>query len=190
MKSSWSKSAIVMAALVAALTVVALILVVVGVVTHQEPGLMEGAPRWQAESFPLQVCSRPYAGDDPVSVYTPLVVMNTRLGFDAFAQAVEDCDILVTVGVPSEPGWMDPGGDALLTSGTGGVSCDVRTSNVMGEVFSLVVQHELGHCLGLEHDDFESSIMRRAQSPTPMGAMPPWISDDDRELLRSLYAPH
>ena len=49
----------------------------------------------------------------------------------------------------------------------------------------------LTYCLGLAHDDFKSSIMRRTQSSssTPMGAWPPRITDHDRDLLRERYAP-
>jgi len=65
----------------------------------------------------------------------------------------------------------------------------VATHREAGELLNLTIHHELGHCLGLAHDDFEQSIMRREQSPTPWGQLPPWISDDDRALVRSLYAP-
>jgi hypothetical protein len=150
---------------------------------------MDGAPQWAASSFPLRVCSQRHAGDEPIAVTASVIgVMNGRLGFAALQEAQDDCDVRVTVGVPAEQGWMDPGGDALLSDGSGGVSCDVRTSNVMGELLNLTIHHELGHCLGLAHDDFEQSVMRREQSLTPWGELPPWISDADRALLRGLYA--
>lgn len=177
--------------------VAAAALIIYGVATHEEPGLMAEAPRWSRDQFPLRACPHAYV-DDPHAhvaamnaVDRAVYATNARLGFDAFVPEYtgERCDVRVTLGVPAEPGWMDPGGDALLTAGTGGVSCDVRTSNVHGELLDLTLQHELGHCLGLDHDDYEQSIMRPVQRETPDRQLPPWITDHDRELLRGLYAP-
>lgn len=189
---SWKFAMIIFAVL----CVAAVAGVIYGVVTHTEPGLMPGAPFWTREEMPLPVCVHSYGAedgiDDPVlaedydHAVSMITLTNDRLGFAALEPSGGDaCLILMTYGVPSEVGWQEPGGTAEPTRGY----CTVQISNVTGELKSLVVQHELGHCLGLDHDDWEGSIMRREQSPTPDRAYPPRITDSDRELLRSLYAP-
>ena len=85
-----------------------------------------------------------------------------------------------------------PGGRfELHGSGTVWKRCDVRTLNVAGpdDVEDRVLYHEMGHCLGLAHDDYPLSIMYPKQRATADKTIPPWISDSDRVLLRELYAP-
>lgn len=196
---SWKFMAIIFA-VVAALAIAG---VVYGVVTHEEPGLMEDAPRWEQSDFPLTVCPASYAPGMPAlneaqnEVANAAERINRRLGFVAlevsYVCEIEhtcgNCDINVLVGVPAESGWVDPGGSAALVRTDMGTSCDMETSNVHGELLDLTIQHELGHCLGLAHDDFELSIMRPVQSETPDGELPPRLTDFDRELLRGLYMP-
>lgn len=164
--------------------------VIYGVTTHTEPGLDPRAITWPRDRFPLRVCSSSYAGDFDAApiVATALDVTNDRLGFEVLASSREDaCDVLVILGVPAEEGWMDPGGDAHFGHGP---TCTIRTSNTgTTEIRGLVIQHEIGHCLGLDHDDFEGSIMRRVQTSTPDRTFAPRITDTDRDTLRELYAP-
>jgi len=185
---SWKFMAIILAVLALA----AGILVAVGVATHEEAGLMPDAPTWPRERFPLAVCPEAYldTSDDLMEAVTAVGeacdATNQRLGFPALEVRTDDCDVTVLVGVPSEPG-MEPGGDARFRSGP---SCAIRTANTgTSEILHLVLQHELGHCLGLAHDDFDTSIMRPVQTPTPDRTFPPRITDADRELLRALYGP-
>ena len=68
--------------------------------------------------------------------------------------------------------------------------CLVTTNNTgTVDMLDLVLQHELGHCLGLAHDDYTESIMYggagRALRVT--SGFPPHISDSDRELLRHQF---
>lgn len=176
------------------LFVVAAVLIAYGVLTHEEPGLMDEDKRWA--QMPLGVSCDGYAGppDGDCNLVEGVVEdINRRLGYDALIFAGEgytpEAEIVVTLGVPAEPGWMDPGGDATLAySGNTYTRCDIRTSNTgTTEMLVLVLHHELGHCLGLAHDDFEQSIMRPVQTPTPDRTIPPWITDADRSLLRSIY---
>jgi hypothetical protein len=90
------------------------------------------------------------------------------------------------------PEWLDAEGSArhfrMGEAAVPPIICEVTTSNTGDEEMELLVlEHELGHCLGLAHDDFELSIMRRVQTPTPQGEMGPWITDHDRDLLRETY---
>lgn len=187
---SWKFAMIIFAALCAA----AIGGVIYGVVTHEEAGFIYDESPWSPEDYPIGVCvasydlgvdHRPHT-DDLVHADAVMDLMNDRLGFFAFrnAGAGSECRIQVIYNIPVGPGegdgvQVDPGGYAIV--GQGG--CNVGISNVTGEMKSLTLQHELGHCLGLAHDDFESSIMRPVQSLTPAGSYPPRITDFDRDLI-------
>lgn len=187
-----------MAIIIALLTAVVIGLIIFGVTTHTEAGLMANWPRWQRSDFPLAVCGSSYRADglaplsdsDRRTLEDVENTINDRLGFAVYRPAVEPsprherCRVDVVIGAPSDPGYMDPGGNAQMSGGV----CIVNTVN-SGPLTDLVLEHELGHCLGLDHDDYESSIMRRVQTPVPDGSYPPRISDSDRQLLRELYAP-
>lgn len=189
-----------MALIIGLLMVSAVIGIVIGVTTHTEPGLLEtiddAGPRWSRERMPLKVCTRSYADTDIATarrvVEDAIETTNDRLGFVIFEPSLvhSSCDVTVEVGVPAEIGWMDPGGDAQFHRSVPVPSCSIRTSNTgTSELTNLVIQHELGHCLGLAHDTWGGSIMRRVMEPTPPGEYPPRITDSDRDLLIELYAP-
>jgi hypothetical protein len=170
---------------------------VYGIATHTEPGLMETTPGFGRDDSPIAVCADSYADDDAAARAATLAAaqtVNDRLGFAAyrFVDSYNDtgCRVHVTVGVPTEAGWRDPGGDATFSNG--GRACDVTTSNVpTDDYLSLVLQHELGHCLGLAHDCWNGSVMCGGEcctlEPAPAGAFPPRIDDFDRELLRTVF---
>jgi hypothetical protein len=176
---------------VLAFTALCGVLVGVGVVLNaeSEPTFLEDAIAWTPEDLPLAVCSHDLrvAGGAPEehsrrSLEHAVSVTNGRLGFEAFRLADEPCEVAVTFGVPAEPGMRDPGGDASWRPGER--VCHVAIVNVHGELQTLALRHELGHCLGLAHDDFERSIMFPTQRETEARALPPWISDVDRAALR------
>lgn len=195
-----------MAIIVAVLCVVSIAGVIYGVTTHTEAGFMDERPEWDRGDFPLSVCVESYGmdtitgagrtiadslmGADLDNARYVVGLINTRLGFDAYVISTTRCNVRLTYGVPVEANWQDPGGSAtIIPRAYGGPGCEAVTSNVHGELRTLTVYHELGHCLGLAHDDFELSIMRRVQVETPDGVIPPWISDYDRGLLRDAFAP-
>lgn len=185
----FDKSRLWMVALIVILSVLALAGVIYGVMSHQEPGFMEQTPGWEPGDFPLDVCVRSYAServlrsDAEAADYT-ISVINGRLGFEAYRSADADsCRVTLTMGAPAEMDWQEPGGSAEIRRG----SCYIETANVIGEVRTMTVYHELGHCLGLAHDDFELSIMRRTQTESSDGTIPPWFTDYDRALIRSTY---
>lgn len=181
-----------MTIVVAVLGLVAIVLVVVGVATHEEPTFRDDAIAWERSDFPLEVCAddvRATAHDGARGELAHAIrVTNARLGFAALvASPGEACDVRVTFGVAAEAGgeWVEPGGYARWDHGE--KFCDVGIVNVVGELMQLAIQHELGHCLGLDHDSWEGSIMRPVQSETPMGELPPWISDTDRKAIRDRW---
>lgn len=180
-----------MVAVLALLFVAAGVILIVGIATHDEPTFRDDAITWERSDFPLRTCARDRRAEDIdphalAALHDVLQTVDARLGFQALI-FVEDepCAILVTFGVPVEPGWQDPGGYAEWSAGER--YCDVGIANVHGELMGLVIYHELGHCLGLDHDDYEQSIMYPAQRQTPDGRLPPWISDHDRAAIRERY---
>lgn len=185
--------------IVAALIFVgAIVGVIYGVVTHEEPGFVNAENSWA--DTPLTVGCTNYAGDSDEGCDTAehaVSVVNTRLGFDMLrwtgADPDGDSDIHITMRAPVEVGGenRDAAGGHYELTGRAGVyeHCDVWTMNVSGpnDLEWLVLYHELGHCLGLAHDGYEQSIMYPTQEPTPDRTIPPWISDHDRNLLREKY---
>lgn len=176
------------------------------------PSLMADWPRWDRWDFPLRVAAHDHATGAPVvdgELGEAIDRINTRLGFEAYRYENEAAppDVLVTIRAPSEPGDLDPGGDATFDSvdlpdgGRRMAACLVRQSNTAGagDLTILVFEHELGHCLGLAHDSFPQSIMCGRDPAdggddctlrqTPDRTIPPWISDHDRATLRGLYGP-
>jgi len=189
--TTFIKSKTFMTILFVVVSVVAVAGVIYGVTTHKEPGFMTITAGWDRSQFPLQVCASAYvpsnAADAQSTTADAVSTINSRLGFKALevSNAGRTCDIDVTVGVPTEVGFTEPGGNARISP----KHVKVETANVHGELRDLVLEHELGHALGLAHDDYEQSIMRRTQSLPPDRELPPWISDSDKALLRASFGP-
>lgn len=189
---SWKFAMIVFAVL----CVAAIGGVIYGVTTHEEAGLMENVrPVWERRPAPVGVCVLSYGQalatqEDAGHASGVVSEINARLGLDVFEMVDEGtrCVVPVTYGVPVENNaatQIDPGGSATLSD----TMCSVELYNVTGELKSLVLMHELGHCLGLAHDTTNAaSIMRPVQRETQEGQYPPRISDFDRALLRELIA--
>lgn len=174
------------------LLITASVLVVVGITTHEEAGLeLEIAP-WEPADFPLMVCGAEYGSEvsGAPEVDDAVRALNTRLGEQLLISTETGrCDIEVMLGAPLEVSAREePGGASHFLHVDGRQVCEVRTLNVHGAREVLVVQHEIGHCLGLAHDDFASSIMAPIQPHEDPGfGWPAALTDHDVALLLSLY---
>ena len=192
------------------LSVVCTALIAYGVTIRSEAGLTREGARWPQERFPLTVEVQAYSIHPEDATRATEVVkdvieaVNERLGFDALQyteSSLKRAAIHVTIGIPIEvnvemdvpqdagPRHMDPGGYYELRGDSGEWNwCIVEVSDdiTSDELQFYVLQHEIGHCLGLAHDDYEASIMYPEKRLLDIATMP-HISDWDRGLLRKLY---
>lgn len=206
------KRDVAMTVALVALFVAAGVAVVVGILTHREAGLMRACVRddgrfdYDGDCQDVRLEGRgPFLvdifddGTPPQehrdAVASVIRAINTDVGFVLLeTDDLEDglcldaAAICVHLDEPYERRFMDANGTASHWTTPVGTSCEVRTSNTgTGELRHLVLYHEIGHCLGLAHDDFNSSIMRARQRPTPTGSFPPSLTNHDRDLMRRLY---
>lgn len=203
--SEFIKSWKFMAIIIGLLTLVCASLVVYGVTTHTEAGIAttetpitDGFVPPEYNHRPIGICVRSWSigngasQEDLDAVQAAVTVTNDRVGLRLLESGnistYGGCMMVATLGAPQDvdspqQGHTDPGGG----SGVCGESCCFSTVNTgTGELTSLAIQHEIGHCLGLAHDDYPMSIMYPRQHATE-GQYPPRISDSDRELLRARY---
>ena len=202
MKKKWTWKTWLMASLLMLLFVVAGVGVVVGVVTHTEPGLAHPENSW--DHTPITVTCRGYvpADDEACRVARATVsTLNSRLGLNLLLwvpmgtwramNGMAEGDIHITMRAPVSEGLCSAPGECFELTGTQNTytSCTMQTMNASGagDLEGLTVYHGLGHCLGLAHDDYQQSIMQPMQRRTHDRDFPPWISDFDQSLLRGKY---
>lgn len=122
-------------------------------------------------------------------------IINQTLGFQILRYNTEGYQytpgIEILLGVPRLEGELAAGSAQLtwIPNFNTLYSCEVViVDDVEINMLSLIFQHELGHCLNLEHDDDDmTSIMfPRGDKMVKIGNFPR-ITNEDREALRSLY---
>ncbi|MFA6049870.1 MAG: matrixin family metalloprotease [Candidatus Paceibacterota bacterium] len=192
------------------LTVVVLGLLAWAIGTHVtgnsgEPGLMSVCWRANGQAdFNTSVCSTPeevrwdrsqvplvVRGPDHPQLHSAIQSANTQVGCEVLqwqeSDGSSDFDILVSLDVPMTAGTDHPGGATSFrrdASGRMKAYADVFAGGMDATMLVKVISHELGHALGLAHDDWSGSIMRPAQRS---GLEFVRISDNDRRILHDLY---
>lgn len=195
-----------------AISILAVILVTIAIVTHDEQTMMtacntdHGRFDYTGECFPVRMSGSPpfvidihleggrtYNMNYVAILESEVSSLNIRLGRNILVlsdvnDGVCSGDICYMPEQPRSDDWIDSAGTASHYMNGG--KCAIKTSNTGNiELESMVLLHEIGHCLGLAHDDFDISIMRHVQTPTPDNQIGPWITDMDKEAILNTYWP-
>jgi hypothetical protein len=172
-------------------------LITYGVMSHREPGLLKAcavAPSYYADLsgdcqelkwdlLPVQIRAVNASADELDIFYHAIEAANTRLGFKAL-EAAPGADNVMVFGEMPPPGLKLAEG-AVTQYWLRGEYIDraeVRIFNIVfPDILYISVYHELGHVLGLAHDDYSDSAMFISPRRDSV------YSDSDRALLRELY---
>lgn len=144
-------------------------------------------------ALPIGVRPHHHTNGDLGAVAEAVDAINQEVGFDLFRIVDDGAPVHVWIGVPTETGWMDPGGDARLVLNDRDlvVACEVRVANTGTLLMTHdTLRHELYHCVGLAHDpEDDGSIMHSPIREYFDLRLRPRLRDDDRERLNQLYNP-
>lgn len=120
-------------------------------------------------------------------VLNAIGAFNRRVGCSLFAFTNDpgSAPVVLSRGAAeSGDGSMHPGGTTSHTLVGGKWKATVVMYNlVTADEIQRGIMHELGHVVGLAHDDFKDSLMYRGTSGSA------YLTDDDRELLQGRYCP-
>jgi len=167
-----------------------------GVATRYEPNGSRECPTYHWAHVPIKVRVEG-VGQVSASIVEAasrgVRAVNEDVGFRLLQLSRdEDAPIVMEVGAASQPGWRDPGGDARLRLFQGHVvACEVALTQVPTLTLAeSVSRHELYHCLSLAHDpEDETSIMSPTQVDYDDLQLRPRLRDRDRQALRDVYLP-
>jgi len=188
-------------------------LLIYGVLHHHEQGLLTACDspggsldyngecfevRWNQSQFPLRTylsSTNPSPPLSPDSELSSLIsYVNRSLGFRALTPTSDSssADIVIDFAGALDVGSLRMknayGGALHHRRADGSLWCEVHTWNTgTAELADKALTHELGHCLGLAHDDFQASamypsIVQDGNRPTRLR-----FTDSDVQLLRTLY---
>lgn len=167
---------------------------------HPQCATMEAPILWERDQIPLRVWAvtgNPNTPIPPGRAARRMVQWANGFGGANFrilapADSEEDADIRVYLGVAhmgvDSADSIDSNGSTEFRRMNGRLYAEIRTSN-NGTVAQeyMVLMHELGHALGLGHDASPASIMHRHVEAPSEGLPRPFMSDDDKRLLRRTY---
>lgn len=198
------KAPTVLLSLVGALLGLCLIFIF-GQLPHKEAGLMkvcweshqaryagcQGATEdlvWP-QRFPLTYAVLLVHGTDAQAAHSDIDSAardwNHQIGFEAFVHTenLPSADVFILYGTYIDPKAREAGSAKHARGGRGTHAFVEVMTPATRHLGYLVTFHELGHALGLAHDDYPDSSMYAEI----VGDGATRVSDADRELLRSLY---
>lgn len=162
-----------------------------------EPRVIEEDLVWPS-GVPITIAVRAHSGsaDDLAqalgTVGASVELWNDQLGFEAFRITSEGPAATVLIwGVPSDATGTSEGGSCShRRSASGVLTAEVAIIHVATTRLAyLVTVHELGHLIGLAHDDFSASPMYPTTRDDTEDERLSFtrVTDWDRDLLRRMY---
>jgi hypothetical protein len=140
-------------------------------------------PRWPAGSLPLRVALDADASNYSASLNSSIDWWEREVGRDLFVRVDGPADI--TVGIGSVQGSL------VGRCVSGHLSARIELIGALGHSAALVLQHELGHALGLDHDPrMPASIMTPTLDVGLMAGedIPRFVvTTADRNAVRTAY---
>jgi len=143
---------------------------------------------WERDRLPLLVSA---SRDHSAQIREAIIKVNVAAGCEVFRSPSFDApvfDVAISTDVPRETGSVHVGGGTAFRrsiSGRHRAFVNIYAGSLEDPSIGVkVLMHELGHVLGLAHDNWNGSIMRTSQRS---GLEFVRFSDHDRSLLYRRY---